>query len=220
MRRKYLYCKSITCHLFRRGGTTLGGKIQIRDKIVIGALVLLLAGGAAWRTLDHSTSSPELTGAGFAPVHGAAEEEEPEPVMITVHLVGAVKFPGVYQLPEGSRVYELIELGGGFSEETDGSTLNQARPLMDGEQVFVSPAADSVPNSNSGGSGATETRININRATASELTALPGIGEVRAGQIVDYREANGFFTDPAQIMDVSGIGETTFNNIAHLITIY
>lgn len=143
------------------------------------------------------------------------DQLEEEPVLISVHLVGAVNKPGVYHLPEGSRVYELLEMGGGFTEEADSESLNQARPLFDGEQVYVNKYGAEQPLQE-----ADTGLININRATAKELTALPGIGEVRAAQIVEFRDNNGYFKAPEDLMDVSGIGQATYDALAELITIY
>jgi competence protein ComEA len=190
------------------------GIVGFREKIVIGVIVLLLITGAAWRAISPPVSRSGLVQTGHAELQQSPEEKTPE--LITVHIVGAVLNPGVYQLPAGSRVYQLLEICGGFSAEADGDALNQARPLLDGEQIQITRIGEQ-PQSNSSGS---VSKININRATADELTALPGIGAVRAGQIVDHRDKNGYFSDIREIMDVSGIGETTFKNIADLITIY
>ncbi len=191
---------------------------SLREKIVIGFLVLLLVGGGVWRAVQTSDPGGEVALAGQQQQSLSADHDlVEEPEMITVHLVGAVNNPGVYQLPVGSRVFELLEIGGGFSEDADQEVLNQARPLLDGEQIHIHRTGETErPPSLSDGGG----KLNINRASASDLTALPGIGEVRANQVVAHREAHGFFTDLEQIMDVSGIGQTTFNNIADQITIY
>ncbi len=191
---------------------------NLREKIVIGFLVLLLLGGGVWRAVQTSAPDGEVILAGQEQQHFTDNDDlDVEPEMITVHLVGAVNDPGVYQLPVGSRVFELLEIGGGFSEDADREALNQARPLLDGEQIYIHRTGEAQrPASISGGSD----KININRASASDLTALPGIGDVRANQIVAHRETHGYFTDLEQIMDVSGIGQSTFDNIAGQITIY
>ncbi len=193
----------------------IGAKANLNEKVVIGLLVLLLIGGGVWRGFENKSGGPELVQGSLG---SNGPEAEPEPALITVHLTGAVVSPGVYHLPVGSRVYELLDLGGGFSDEADRDYINQARPLMDGEQIYVLRYGESatVPGSTAGGSA----KININSASAAELTALPGIGEVRANQIVAHREKHGLFTDIKELMDVSGIGEKTFENIAELITIY
>ncbi len=195
------------------------GNISLREKIIFGILVALLISGGTWRAVNLSTPGPgiiQADPAGYESVEKVSEAPEPE--MITVHLVGAVNNPGVYQLPVGARVYELLEKGKGFSSDADQEAINQARPLLDGEQIYVHRIGEiPAPAVATGSSGS---KININRASAAELTALPGIGDVRANQIVSYREEHGLFNSIDQIMDVSGIGESTFNNISDQITIY
>ncbi len=191
---------------------------SLREKIVIGFLVLLLIGGGVWRAVETSAPGGEVVLAGQQQQSLSADHDlVEEPEMITVHLVGAVNNPGVYHLSEGSRVFELLEIGGGFSEDADHEVLNQARPLLDGEQIYIHRIGETTRSSTVQDGGG---KININRASASDLTALPGIGDVRANQIVAHREAHGFFTDLEQIMDVSGIGQTTFSNMVDQITIY
>ncbi len=192
------------------------GNINVREKVILGVLILLLVTGGAWRAINvYRAPEPEITQVGQSDLNSQGEID-PEPELISVHLVGAVNEPGVYRLPEGSRVYELLEMGGGFAAEADHEGLNQARPLMDGEQVYVHRVGEEPPAARNRGASL----ININRANASELTTLPGIGEVRATQIVEYREKHGYFKAKEDIMEVSGIGQATFENIAELITIY
>lgn len=193
----------------------MGGIPGVREKIILGILVLLLITGGVWRAAQLKGPEPVLEHDNES-ITREVEEETLEPEMVSVHLVGAVQNPGVYELPEGARVYELLEMGGGFSDDADREGLNQARPVFDGEQVYV-PRLGEVPEA---GPQSDSAKININQASASDLVDLPGIGEVRAGQIIDYRETHGFFTEKEQLMDVSGIGETTFDNIADMITIY
>ncbi len=185
-----------------------------RDKLVLVVLVLLLLVGGVWRAVEHGRPQAQLT----QPLSEEVRNEQPEVLeLITVHAVGAVNNPGIYHLPAGSRIYELIDMCGGFTGEADQVSLNQARPLIDGEQIYIHKTGE-APAAASGASD--NAKININRASAKELTALPGIGDTRAQQIIAHRESQGFFTDIRDITDVSGIGEATFNNIADLITIY
>jgi competence protein ComEA len=181
--------------------------LTLRDKVILGVLVALLAGGAAWQAWKPPAREAEIV---------LTEKRSPapaaEPVLLVVHLVGCVANPGVYRLPAGSRVYELLALAGGASDGADLERVNLARPLYDGEQVVIYRAGEE--------GRPEEQKININRATAEELTRLPGIGETRARQIVEHREKHGYFTDIVQIMEVRGIGEGIYNGIKDLITIY
>lgn len=186
----------------------MSGGFTGREKVVLLLLVLLLVAGAVWRWWAPPVTQPTLNR-----VDSPGEGTVTGPEMITVHLAGAVRNPGVYHLPAGSRVYELLETAGGAADDFDEERVNLARPLYDGEKVVIYRVGEAAEE---GG-----TKININYATAEELAAaLPGIGDVKAAAIVDYREKHGFFTSITEIMDVRGIGEATFNNIEDLITVY
>lgn len=133
-----------------------------------------------------------------------------------VQVSGAVNHPGVYQLPVGSRVYQAIEKAGGLRDDACAKDFNQARVLTDGEMIHVN-TAEELEAEQSSGEG--DDRVNINTATAEELTTLPGIGKTRAQTIIDYRESNGLFSAPEDLMKVSGIGESTYNKLAGAIKV-
>ena len=181
------------------------GYLNIKDKVILGLLVLLLIAGALWKLLQ--TRGPGLEFVELLP------EEEQQQETITVHLVGEIKKPGVYHLAVGSRVYEALEQAGGVTEEADLVRINLARPLYDGEQLHIAGYGEQAPPPGEG-------KININQATEEELTALPGIGPDRARRIVEHREQYGYFTDITQLMEVSGIGEGIFGGLEEYITIY
>ena len=137
-----------------------------------------------------------------------------DPPKVTVDVAGGVKSPGVYQLPANSRVMDAIIAAGGVRSGTDTSDINLARIVKDGEQIYVDPVTTSNPFvANSGSVRVAKKKsgpININRATADELDALPGIGPVLASRIVNYRKANGPFTAIEDLQRVSGIGSAKF----------
>lgn len=182
--------------------------ITLREKVILGLLAALLIAGGIWRALPRGQPT------GLVKIDRPARDEEAEPEPVTVHLVGAVRLPGVYKLPAGSRVYELIDAAGGAAGDADLEQVNLARPLFDGEQVMI-PRKGETPVQQPGSQ-----KININRSTAEELAALPGIGPVLARRIVEHRDRNGYFRDITEIMDVTGIGEGIFSSIEELITIY
>ncbi|MCD6106651.1 MAG: ComEA family DNA-binding protein [Caldisericaceae bacterium] len=152
-------------------------------------------------------------------------EDSGEPIYITSYVVGAVSKPDVYELPINSIVKDAIEKAGGPTEDADLVAINLARKVQDGEeiivpakQVFLSDSND-PGNSVSTASANSSGKININTASAKELEALPGIGEVKSNAIVQYRKDYGLFRDIRDIINVSGIGEKTFENIKDLIVI-
>ncbi len=130
---------------------------------------------------------------------------------IQVHICGEVYFPGVYTLFSGSRIHEVVKMAGGFTKEADTRAVNLAKELTDGEQVYI----PSITESQSDSTGL----ININRADEEMLCTIPGIGSVRAKQIIEYRDTYGNFKSIEDIMNVSGIKEGTFEKIAPYITV-
>ncbi|MBT9139789.1 MAG: ComE operon protein 1 [Dehalococcoidia bacterium] len=149
------------------------------------------------------------------PTEQQAPEEEK---MIVVHVSGAVKNPGVYTLPDGSRVFEVIASAGGALPEANVHALNLAEALFDGKKIVV-PGAKLQE-----GEGQTvppqDGRININSATAVELEKLPGIGPARAGAIVREREKNGSFRQVEDLARVSGIGSKTVEALREYVAVH
>ena len=143
---------------------------------------------------------------------------------LTVHVAGAVAAPGLVELPIGSRVADAVAAAGGLLLDADPSPLNLARELVDGERVDVGRIGDPThaPGTGPAGTRATpggDAPLDLNQATAQQLETLPGVGPVLASRIVSHREANGPFTDVGQLRDVSGIGETTFQDLADLVVV-
>ncbi len=143
------------------------------------------------------------------------EAQDDIPVMrdessIFVYICGAVERPGVYELPDESRIYELLSRCGGYLPEADHTYLNQAEQLSDGEKIFVPKAGEGAADETA---PPADERVNINTADTSLLTTISGIGPSRAADIVSYREANGNFAGIEDIMKVPGIKEGLFSRI-------
>lgn len=129
---------------------------------------------------------------------------------IWVAISGAVKHQGVYRLHPGDRVFSLVFMAGGFLRGAAQESVNLARTLVDGEQVIVAMTQSSDGGGQSGAmassSSTATTSLPINRATASELEALPGIGPTLAQRIAQYRDKHGPFKSKADLLNVPGIG--------------
>lgn len=146
--------------------------------------------------------------------------EEPTGLsMVTVHIAGAVVHPGVYELEEGSRLFDAVELAGGFTEGAAEGYCNLAAVLEDGRQYSIPSEEELEEGGGDAAAVAADGKVDINRAGVSELTALTGIGESRAKAIIAYREEHGGFQKIEDIMRVSGIGEGLFANIRDEITV-
>jgi len=152
----------------------------------------------------------------------------PTPEPLRIHVAGAIVRPGVYELPEDSRVLDAVEAAGGFVVEADKNALNLAAPVEDGERLDIPYVAGYVPSEEEGfaviSEGtpsplAGEDLVDINTASLDELDKLPGIGPTTAQKIIDYREENGPFARIEDIVNVPGIGMPTFEEIKDLITV-
>ena len=133
---------------------------------------------------------------------------------IYVYVCGAVKFPGVYELLQGSRVFEAIQAAGGFLGEAAENEVNQAEILKDEMKLYI-PTLQDLEEQKKTEAG----KVNINIATKEELMTLPGVGESKANQIIQYREDCGKFQSIEDIMMISGIKEGLFNKIKDYITV-
>lgn len=148
---------------------------------------------------------------------------------ICVDVEGAVRRPGVCSLPAGSRVNDAVAKAGGFSRKADRQQVNLAQKLEDGMQVVVpkkgkAPAASAGSSStrsssSAGSSSASAEKINLNTATAEELQQLSGIGPALSQRIIDYREKNGGFSSIDQLKEVSGIGDTRFEQLKDSVSV-
>jgi competence protein ComEA len=179
---------------------------QKKALAVIAAFVLLISLFLVGRGNSEPQAAPEIIPITIA---------EPE---IFVDVTGAVNNPGVYSLKGSSRVIDAIKAAGDSAPGADLSTINLARVLNDGEQIYV----DSTVVNASGKRVSKKLPtgpININRATASQLDRLDGIGPVIAGRIVEYRKVNGSFLTVEDLQKVSGIGAAKFAQIKSKVRI-
>ncbi len=183
----------------------------------------------------------EADGTGEREVPENPGEEKTEENPIFVDVCGAVQRPGVYELEAGGRVYQALACAGGVTEEAAEEYVNQARPAVDGEQIYVpteeevsqDPAAfldgrifPVLPEEGTGtdaGSAAkspsVERKVNLNTASKEELKTLSGIGDTRAESIISYRETNGPFTSIEDLKKVDGIKDGVFQKIKDGITV-
>lgn len=146
-----------------------------------------------------------------------------------VHICGAVAAPGVYRMPEGSRIYQAVEAAGGFLPQADEGYLNLAAQIQDGMKITVYTREETEtalssealsPEGQPGREGELkEGKVNINTAGREELMALKGIGESRAEDIIAYREKHGAFSEIEEIMQVPGIKDGAFQKIKDRITV-
>ena len=149
-------------------------------------------------------------------------EAEPETVSEGyVDISGAVNTPGVYKVTSETRLYELIEMAGGLTEDADIDSINQASTVSDGMKIIIPEIGQDIPGTSRmiGGTGNQESElVNINTADKSALMTLPGIGETYAERIIEYRNRTAF-NSIEDLKNIKGIGEATFEKLRDRITV-
>jgi competence protein ComEA len=199
-----------------------------RLRIGLGAGAVLLAAAVACAVL-FSALAPRGETLTVLPgsATGAAPAASSPPTAaggpgIYVHILGAVNRPGLYELHEGDRAVDAVAAAGGFTAEADRTQLNLARFVTDGEQIAVpvvgqaqAPAVSGV----AGGGATVPGKVNINTADAAALETLPRVGPAMAERIIAWREANGRFASIEDLMNVSGVGDKTFDSLRELVTL-
>lgn len=156
----------------------------------------------------------------------ASEELE----FLTVDVKGAVKNPGIYQLKKTSRINDAIQKAGGLTTDADSKSINLAQKLTDEAVIYVAAMGENVTNaaSNNGQTLTKDTngtaeqkgnKVNLNKANLSDLQSISGIGQKRAQDILDYREANGKFNSVDDLKNVSGVGAKTLEKLKEYVTV-
>jgi competence protein ComEA len=185
------------------------GSLTVSRRRALGAAALLalalVLGGRYLADAGAPAEPPPLEA--VAPARAAA------PPQVVVHVVGAVRQPGLYRLDEGSRVADAVARAGGATRRADLAGVNLAAPLADGLQVVVplrGAAGDAGGSTSSG-------PVHLNSATVEQLDALPGIGPATAQKIVDHRERHGAFTSVDDLDAVPGIGPSRLEQLRGLV---
>lgn len=151
------------------------------------------------------------------------KEEPLEQDLITVDVKGAVKSPGIYDLPVGSRVNDAVQKAGGLTEQADSKSLNLAQKVSDEALVYVPTKGEEAVSQQTGSGTASSTskekKVNLNKASLEELKQVKGLGGKRAQDIIDHREANGKFKSVDELKKVSGIGAKTIEKLKDYVTV-
>jgi competence protein ComEA len=151
-----------------------------------------------------------------------ADNIEP-PQKIKVYITGQIKYPGVIEIEEGSRLADVIEQAGGVLEEADLMRVNLALKVQDEGMYIIPKVGEELPSQEIHTSGTSlsghQQKVNINTADEALLVTLPSIGPSRAKGIIEYRERNGPFQSIEELKNVAGIGEKIFEQLKDLVTI-
>lgn len=189
-------------------------------KILSVVLILLIA--VILRIHDENKADIKIESSEPAEELEYSEESSVQPAVIFVDISGAVEKPGVYEVTKETRLFEVIEMAGGLSEDADADHVNQASFVEDGQKIIIpvkgSDNAGDLLSSDPENSGSVNGLININTASADELKTLNGIGDAMAERIIEYRSSRAF-RSREDIMSVDGIGSKTYEKIKDHITV-
>jgi competence protein ComEA len=147
-------------------------------------------------------------------VHRGSGEAGRPPLL--VHVVGAVRRPGLYRVRDGARIADAVSRAGGATRRADLTLVNLAAPLADGAQVVV-PRRPEPGAAAADPAAATAGPVHLNTATLEQLDELPGVGPATAQRILDYREKHGAFSSVDELDAVSGIGPARLEQLRELV---
>ncbi|MDV3425679.1 MAG: helix-hairpin-helix domain-containing protein [Bacillota bacterium] len=173
------------------------GKVLASIALIFVILIFLFVG---YRNSDKQEDSSQVL----------IESSQQGKKEIKAYIVGEVKKPGVYSLTEGDRVENIINKAGGFTETADTASINLAQLVSDQMKIIVNKKGTAVSISSSQNS---DGKISINQADKEQLKKVPGIGDVTAQKIIDYREKNGGFKNIDELKKIDRIGDKTYNKI-------
>lgn len=142
-------------------------------------------------------------------------EEDPFPQKLVAEVKGQVLRPGVYTLPEGSRLYELVALAGGTTSVAELRQVNLALRVLDGDSFYIPAVGEEplLPAPSTEGKSGSPAPMDLNRASKEDLMKVPGIGPATADNILKYREEKGRFSSVEELLEVPRIGEKTLEKI-------
>lgn len=177
-------------------------------------ILIIIAGAVIVRMSQHNDDTISIESD-----DSTADERKAKKTEYYVDISGAVEDPGVYKVSSKTRLFELIKMAGGLKKDADIDSINRASYVKDGDKIVISSTSGAAASGGSGGSGiSTNGKININRADKNDLMEIPGVGEVIADRIIEYRAGNRF-TSSEDIKNVKGIGDATFSKMESIISV-
>jgi competence protein ComEA len=186
-------------------------------------VLALVAGGRFLLGGDHGPSEASPAAAAVPALQLEQQEPSAAAEVVIVHVAGAVKRPGVFELPAGSRVRDAVASAGGPRRMAAIDLVNLAEPLVDGQQIVVptrSPGAAGVVAPTAGPAPSGEpAKVRLNTATLEQLDTLPGVGPVTAQKILDYRHEHGPFSSVEELDAIPGIGPARLAELRELLVL-
>ncbi len=197
------------------------GRKKVFAGVCLWGVLLLVACGKKEVTMIGVAESSAIEKDAQSTLEGKPLDEIDQSASLTyiqVYVCGAVARPGVYTLQEGSRVETALVAAGGFSEEASRVSVNLAGWLQDGQMIYF-PTTEEIKAQEAKALAEEMGIVNINTADVKSLCTLPGIGESKAADIISFREKNGPYKKPEDIMKVPGIKENLYQKIQERIAV-
>lgn len=192
-------------------------KVKLITMLVILLLSIYFYVSSEKKEINITKDDPPLVSEEIELEQEVAEEKEEVTMMVDVK--GAVMDPGVYHADLGERVIDLIKKAGGFTTEANQDQVNLSQHIEDEMVIFVPKIGEEGEPAQFQKENQDSNKVNINKASESELQTLPGIGPSKAMAIIEYRETNGGFKTIADLKEISGIGEKTFEKLEAYISV-
>jgi competence protein ComEA len=189
--------------------------LTVPQRRVAGAALACLVLAVVVLRQQGSGASPPLRVAPLAPAAPARTSVGGRAIVVDV--VGAVAHPGLYHLPQRSRVADAVARAGGLTRRAERAAVNLAAPIADGQQILVAARGSPTGASAAAGSSATASPVSLSSATAEQLDTLPGVGPVTAQKIVAYRQEHGPFTSVEALDAIPGIGPARLADLKGLV---
>lgn len=206
------------------------GMPMFRKSMIVLLLIALVAGGGALYGMQAQSDATVLDTA-TQPAASSGDGGTSQDGGLTVYVTGAVNQPGVVTVATGARVADAVNACGGLSPDADAEAINMAQAVKDGQQIRVpakgaqkaaandTAGTKTAASAKAGGSEDAGGLVNINTADEKALDTLPGVGPATAQKIIEYRENEGAFQSPEDIMKVRGIGKAKYEKMKDKITI-
>jgi competence protein ComEA len=184
--------------------------------LVVGAILL-------WLLIDPSMDEEDDLTDQMLEEHNAELQEEEDQSVATEYIIdlkGEIKRPGVYQVSENDRVEDVIQLAGGFTNKADKQMINLAERVYDEMVIYVPSKDENLEETQQAlNTGSDDQKVKVNIASVEEMQTIPGIGEVKANAIVEYRDTYGRFEKLEDLTKVSGIGDKTVEKLEEYVRI-
>jgi competence protein ComEA len=181
--------------------------------VVLLGLVLVLGGPRLLHRGRGHVAIPALR----APQTAGSARSTRSAAKVVVDVAGAVRRPGLHNLPAGTRIADAVAAAGGATAKADLAAVNLAAPIADGEQIVVPARGSGAAGASSGADPSPTAPLDLNTATLEQLDALPGIGPTTAQKILDYRQAHGSFHAVSELDAVPGIGQGRIDALDGLV---